>query len=81
MKKTCCATEVFCRSAGAELRPGSFLESEGKSKVTEMECFVHMRTSSQSVSVACRETFKYPVTACVTCVSASLRCTDCKTRR
>lgn len=25
MKKTCCATEVFCRSAGAELRPGSFL--------------------------------------------------------
>lgn len=35
-----------------------------------MECFVHMRTSSQSVSVACRETSKYPVTACVTCVSA-----------
>lgn len=38
--------------------------------MTAMECFVHMRTSSQSVSVACRETFKYPVTACVTCVSA-----------
>lgn len=35
MKKTCCATEVFCRSAGAELRPGSFLLFSEESNVNQ----------------------------------------------
>lgn len=35
--------------------------------MTAMECFVHMRTRSQSVSV---DIFKHPITACVTCASA-----------